>query len=58
MKQYTLIVKFQVENPENSKAFKNILKDIEEQKANGILTFDDITTTEVKLEEVLTDKIE
>lgn len=51
MKQYTLTIKFQVEDPENSKDLKHLIKDIEEHNAENTMTFGTIKTTEVKLEE-------
>ena len=51
MKQYTVIVKFQVEDPDNSVAFARLKRDIEEHNAEKTLTFGDIIVTKVKLEE-------
>ena len=51
MKQYTLTLKFQVEDPENSETLANV----KDYVAKGIgmkeLTYPDLITTEVKLEE-------
>ena len=51
MKEYTLIIKLQVEDPENSKVFKNVEETISTGEALRLLCFGDIITTEVKLEE-------
>lgn len=51
MKEYTLTIKLQVEDPENNKYFKHALQEIESGKAKDTLTFGGITATEVKLEE-------
>lgn len=51
MKQYTLIVKLQVENPDVNLNLLKIKDQIESGEAKDVLTFDGITTIEVKLEE-------
>lgn len=51
MKEYILTVKFQIEYPENNIPFARLKRDIEEHNAEKTMTFGDIVTTEVKLEE-------
>lgn len=51
MKQYTMTIKFQVEDSENSEELAKLWNSIRSEKCKEMLSFDDITTTEVRLEE-------
>ena len=51
MKQYTLIIKFQVEDPENSQELAKITEHIESGEAKATLSMGDINVTDIKLEE-------
>ena len=51
MKEYTLTIKFQVEDPENSTVLKQIKDNIESGEAYTRLTYGDVVTTNIKLEE-------
>ena len=51
MKQYTLIIKFQVEDPENSQELAKITEHIESGEAKATLSTGDLEVINIKLEE-------
>lgn len=51
MHQYTLIINFQVEDPENSGELAKIWDHIQSGKAKAELSMGDIEVTDIKLEE-------
>ena len=51
MKQYTLTIKFQVEDPENSEELAKIWDHIQSGKAKATLSMGDINVTDITLVE-------